>query len=433
MSDSEVPSDEVTDAVAAPPERHRGRSTASAVLGVLTVLLLVVSTVAVWASATVLRRERAAAIVGDALAEPEVQAALADRITTEVANAIDLPSLVTQLLPSDLGRFGSMIAAGAQEAVERALTNLLGQEQVQQLLVTIVEKAHDAAMHLLEGGGFVDGVTVQNGVVTLNLLPLVDDALALVQKTGLLGSITLPTLDAAGDPQQQIAALEQALGRDLPDDFGQIVVYQSEALANAQANLQMAQDMLVAAKRYLVLALVLLVVCAVATILLAVQRWRAALLVGVGAAGAMVLLRAAVRMVVATAPDLVAKPAAKTAVRVILDSATGSLMRVAGVLLLVGLVVVAIGMMRRREWRADLILVVAVAAGVAVPAAAGLSIWSLLAGLVVGIVLPFVARWLLSHAPHTPEGGPTPPAAAPADVPATSAVPDAAPRAPASA
>lgn len=378
-----------------PENRHRARSIAATVLGVLTVVLLVVSTVAVWASSTVLRRDRVGAIVGDVLAEPEVQTALADRITTEVVDAIDLPNLVTQLLPTNLGRFGPAIASGVQEAVERALADVLGREQVQQLFVTIVEKAHDAAMQLLEGGGLIDGVTVEDGAVTLNLLPLIDDALAIVQRTGLLSNVDLPTLDRSGDPQEQIAALEQALGRDLPDDFGQVVVYQSESLANAQANLRLAQDMLVLAKRDLVLALIMFVVCAVATILLAVHRWRAAMLLGIGAAGAMVLLRSAVRMVVGTAPDLVAKPAAKTAVRVILEGATGSLMRVTAVLLLIGLVVTTVALLRRRQWRADLILVGAVAAGVAVPAAAGLSELTLFVGLVVGVAVPFAARWLL--------------------------------------
>ena len=50
-------------------------------------------------------------------------------------------------------------------------------------------------------------------------------------------------------PTAQIAELEQATGRDLPDDFGQLVVYQSDQLADRQASLESAQQAVALAKR----------------------------------------------------------------------------------------------------------------------------------------------------------------------------------------
>ena len=82
-------------------------------------------------------------------------------------------------------------------------------------------------------------------------------------------------------------------------------------------------------------------------------------------------------------------------------------------MLLVGLAAAAIAVLRRRQWRADLVLVAAVAIGVSIPALAGLSIWSALIGLVVGIAVPFVARWLLPAAPSGPAATTTPPPAVP--------------------
>jgi hypothetical protein len=389
----------VDDVASAPPERHRARSIVATVLGVLTVLVLVVSVVSVWARATVLRGDKVANLVGNAIEQPEVQAALADKITAEVVNAVDLQNRVTGLLPDQLDRFAPAIAAGAERAIDRALSDVLASDRVHDTVVTLVERAHALAMRLLEGNGLSHGVTIENGVVTLNLLPLIDLGLEAVQNIGLLTNVTLPELTADGDPQQQIAELSSAIGRPLPADFGQLVVYQSDRLANAQENLQTAQRMLVFAKRAVWLSVILFVVLAAATILVAARRWRAAIVLGIGTAGAMVLLRSAVRDVVSTAPDLAARPGAKAAIRVILEGATTGLLRVAGVMLLVGLVAAAVGIMRRRRWRADLILVAAVALGVAVPAAAGLTIWSLLAGLVVGIALPFVVNWLLPARP----------------------------------
>jgi hypothetical protein len=153
---------------------------------------------------------------------------------------------------------------------------------------------------------------------------------------------------------------------------------------------------------------VLFVVLAVATILVAARRWRAALVLGIGAAGAMVLLRSATREVVNRGPDIVTKPGAKAATRVILEGVSTGLLRLAGVMLLIGLVTAVVAVLVRKQWRADLILVAAVAIGVAIPAAIGLNIWSALIGLVVGIAVPFLANWLLPDS--SPKSG-TPTAA----------------------
>lgn len=397
MVQQESPSEESappTEAAPA-PERHRARSIIATVLGVLTVLMLVVALCAVWARATVLRRDTVAHLVGDALDEPEVQTALADRISTEVARAADLENRLTEILPDALDRFAPTIAAGAQSAIDRALKNALDTPQVKDGVVTLVEKAHDVAMKVLDGEDLTKRLDVNDGVVTLNLLPLIGRGLTAVQNLGILTNVTLPDLSPGGDPQEQIAALSQALGRDLPADFGQMVVYQSSSLANAQANIESARDIVLIAKKAVALVVILFLVLAIATVLVAPRRWRAALLLGIGTAGAMVVLRSAIRQTVATAPTVTDKPGAKAAIRVILEGATSSLLKAAGLFLLIGLVTAAIAMLRRKQWRPDLVLVAAVAVGVAVPAIAGLHIWSALVGLALGIALPFVARRLL--------------------------------------
>ncbi len=399
----------VATAVAVAPQRHRARSIVATVLGVLTVLVLVISVVAVWARATVLRRQPVADLVGDALAEPDVQAALAQKITDEVFSAVDVQARLTALLPDQLDRFAGTIAGGAEAAVERAVTQVLSREDVQQVIVTIVERAHDRLIRLLEGDGLSHGISVANGTITLNLLPLVGRGLTEVKSFGLLDNVTVPELAADGDPDQQIAQLSQALGRPLPAGFGQLVVYQSDSVDHAQSQVQAAQRIFALAQRAVWLIVILWIVLAAATILVAPRRWRAALLLGLGTAGALVLLRSSIRRVVDDAPSLAKQPGGKAAIDAIVGGAATSLLRVAGVMLLVGLIVAAGAMLRRRQWRSDLVIAGAVAAGVAVVAAIGISIWSLLIGLIVGIAVPFVAGRLLPP----PGGGPVdPPAAA---------------------
>jgi hypothetical protein len=381
------------------------RSIAAGILGVLAVFLLLLSAIAVWARATLFDSDKVAALAGDALAEPEVTAALADRVTQELFSAVDVDAFVSDVLPDSLARLAPTIAGGLQAAVDRGLTEAFENPEVQEVIINLVRRAHAAAMRLLEGDGLVDGITVVDGAVTLNLLPLLDRGLTRLQSFGLLSDVELPTLTADGDPQQQVAELESALGRDLPDDFGQLVIYQSDRLADAGASVENAQRTLVLVKRGLVVLLVATVALLALTIIIARNRWRAVLLLGLGTVTAIVIARTGVRRVRDDAPELVKRPGARAALGAVLDGAASGLLRTFGLVLLAGAVVALIALFRRDRQRGDLLLIAAVVAGVVVVGLLGLSIWSLLLGIVVGVAVPIVVRQLW------PESSP-PPAAA---------------------
>ena len=185
-----------------------------------------------------------------------------------------------ETLPDSLDRLAPTMAGGLRAAVNAGLTEAFENPEVQEIIINLVRRAHAAAMRLLEGDGLVDGITVVDGAVTLNLLPLLDRGLTRLQSFGLLSDVELPTLTADGDPQQQVAELESALGRDLPEDFGQLVIYESDRLADAGASVENAQRTLVLAKRGLVVLLIATVALIALTIIVARNRWRAALLLG---------------------------------------------------------------------------------------------------------------------------------------------------------
>ncbi len=374
-----------------PEERHRARTVIAAVTGVLAVLVLTVTLVAVWARATVLRSEIVGELAGDALAESDVQAGLAGRLADEVSSAVDLEGLLAGALPDSLDRFAPLIASGVNEAVERAITRALSEPAVQETMVALVERAHDAAIDLLRGDGLIDGISVADGQVTLNTLPLVTRGLEALQSVGLLQDVELPTITRDGDPDEPIAELSAALDRDLPSDFGQVVVYEGAAVSSAQETVENARRMLALAQRALVLALVITALLMVVTILVAPRRSRAVLVLALGTAAAMVVLRAAVRRVVADAPELAETAGARAAVKVVVGGAAESILRLAavvGVVAAIGAIAVVLLTHRRR---ADLVLVAAVAAGALTLGVLGFSIWSLLAGVVVGVAV----FWLL--------------------------------------
>jgi hypothetical protein len=388
------------DPTSAPAETApRWRSIASTICGVLAVLFLTLSLVGIWARVTVFDSSKVSDIVADALDDPTVTSGLATWVTDQVFAAVDAESTVSGILPTNLERFAPTLVAGAQSFVDQGVDRALANPDVQQALARAVERAHQALMTLLQGDGLVDGITVSDGAVTVNLLPLVGRGLSIVQGLGLFDDLEIPELTRAGDPDQQIAQLEAATGRDLPADFGQLTVFESDRLAEAQASVQNAQRMFALFKRATVLLAVLAIAFLAATALLARDRWHAALLLALGVTVGVVLSRAVVHRVLDEAPDLAAGPAGKAAISDILGAATQGLLRLNALVALLAALAAVLALFRRGWLRDDLVAVGAVVLGLSTVAILGFSIASLLIGLALGVaVAVFVPRALSSRA-----------------------------------
>ena len=366
------------------------RSGIAIVLGVLAIVALIVTTVAVWARAVVFDSEQVADLVGDALAEPEVEAALADYVTEQVLSAVDVDAAVSDALPADLDRLEPAIVAGVESAVDRGVTRALSSPEVQESITQIVERAHSRAMDLLHGDGLSGAISAVDGEVTVNLLPLIGRGLTRLQELGLFDDLEIPDLSSDGDPTEQIAELEDATGRDLPDDFGQLVVYQSDELADRQASLEGAQQMVALAKRAVWALVMLTAALLVGTVIVARNRWRAALWLGLGGIVAMVITRSLTHRVVDEAPEIAATSGGRAAISAIVDGAATSLLRLAAVILVVAAAAAALAMARRHWRRADVVLAGAVLTFVVIVAVLGVSIISLLLGVVVALLVPVV-------------------------------------------
>ena len=212
-------STEVTTAEPAAQASTRGgraRSVLAGICGVLGVVALTLALMGVWANATVFDSEEVGEIVSVALADPEVTAGLATWVTDEVFTALDVEDVVSEVLPDRLDRLAPTVSSGAQTFVDRRLTQVLDNPEVQATLTQAVERAHEALMRLLSGDGLVDGINVDDGVVTVNFLPLVSRGLSFVQGLGLFSDLDVPELTRDGDPSEQIAQLEEATGRRPP-------------------------------------------------------------------------------------------------------------------------------------------------------------------------------------------------------------------------
>ena len=124
--------------------------------------------------------------------------------------------------------------------------------------------------------------------------------------------------------------------------------------------------------------------------LVARNRWRAALLLGLGGVVAMVITRSVVHRVMEEAPEIAAEPGGRAAISAIVDGASTSLLRLAAVILVVAAAVAVLAMLRRHWRRTDLVLAGAVLTFVVIVAVLGVSIVSLLLGLLVALLVPVV-------------------------------------------
>jgi hypothetical protein len=372
------------------------RSVAAAVCGVLAVVALTLALIGIWARATVFDSDKVGDIVSSALTDPEVQAGLATWVTDQAFTAVDVESGLSNVLTDRLDRLAPTLTAGAQTVVEQGLTRALANPEIQQLLTQSVERAHSALMQLLNGDGLVDGITVEDGAVTVNMLPLVSRALTFIQGLGVLDQLEVPELTRGGDPTTQIAELESATGRDLPENFGQLTVFESDRLAEAQASVQNAQRTVALLKRATWVLAALTVVFLVATVVLARNRLRVGLWLALGCIVGMVLSRTVVHRVVDDAPSLVPGAAGRAAIADILGEATAGLLRLTGLIAIIAALVVVWTLFQRGWIGSDLLLVGAVVLGLAVVAVLGFSLGSLLLGAVLAVAVVLLVPRLIA-------------------------------------
>jgi hypothetical protein len=325
---------------------RRVRSGLAALMGVLAVVGLLTSVFAVWAQAVIFDSSAVGDAVEDALAEPEVTAALAAELTDQTIEAVDLERRIDDLLPEDLSPLAPALVGGVRTAIDDRLEDVLAAESTRALVVRVAEGSHARLMRVLDGDGVADGVTVSDDEVQVNLLPLVGLGLREVQDLGYLGDVEVPVLAADGDPEEQIAALERSFGRDLPVDFGQLTVYRGEAVAKAGETVATARRALLLAKRALAVVIVVTLASYAATMVLAVRRARTVLVLSLASVAVLLVARALTRAVLQEAPVVAVSPGARAAIAATLTSLASGLFTILTLAIVTGVAVAAVAFLR---------------------------------------------------------------------------------------
>ena len=216
------------------PKRHRVRRILTPILVILAVIVFTVSVPAVWGARTVLNTDRYVATVAPLADDPAVQQAIATRLTDEVFAALNVQEVISDTLAA-IGERATLLAGPLTNAlhgfVQEQVLKVVQSDAFETFWVEANRFVHTQVLAILRGES--DTVSVAEGKVLLNLVPLVNLALASIENVSsdLVGrDVTLPTFEPGEVPSSEIAKLEQALGIDLPDNYGQIPVYDSQDL-----------------------------------------------------------------------------------------------------------------------------------------------------------------------------------------------------------
>jgi hypothetical protein len=357
----------------APAARHRVRQTFTTVLAVLTVVSIVVATVAVWTNRTAFDTDRFMDLTGPVLESPEVADAIGARLTDEVLEALDLQARLearlaevgdvlgdelaqaldldpaqrarVQRLPiPQLEGLAGPIASGLEARIATRIDQFVTSEQFQQQLVDGTEVTHTKAVALLrEDYAQLPNLELEAGEVRLNLVSAVATVLEDLVDQGLaaLGIEEIPFIDPFADPEASVERLSAALGTDLPPDFGQVTVM-------SQAELTELQDAAAAADQLtwglVALSLVLLVL----TVAVAPRRRRTLVQLGLGTAAGAVVTMALLRSTEDDVAGVAVTPQGRRAVNLLAVATLDSLRGTMIVVLVVALVVAGVAYLAGR-------------------------------------------------------------------------------------
>jgi len=271
------------------PRRRRIRRSVVAVLVAISCLFVLLSATVVWAHRTLLDTGTFVGTVGPVFQDPAVASAVAARATDELFTELNLQTRLRDALPPKVSFAAVPITNATKGYVAGKLTNVLSSPRFQAVWTAALTATHKQLVAVLRGQNTA-AVSSSGDYIVLNTVPLINQALGQVSglASDLAGKpVTLPTITSADPPQQAVNKLSQALGVQLPSNFGEITLVRSSDLATVRQGVK-AFDGLT-----LILPLVTIVLIALA-LWLSVNRRRTLLQLAAGVSLLMIIERRSV-------------------------------------------------------------------------------------------------------------------------------------------
>lgn len=225
---------------------HRWRRPLAAFLAVVAAVCLVLAVTATWINTTLLNTDAWVESVQPLPQDTALQTIVAERVADEVLTLIDLPTLMSNAF----GPAGRFLAGPAEDAsrgfIEDAAVKVLASQPFETIWVEANRVAHQAVVRVLKAD--VAAANVVDGQVTLDLIPLINNVVAQISSDipDLFGdAISVPPVTAQ-QVDQAAENLANSLGITLPPDFGQVPVFNTQAVPIVQNALRLLDDGLVA-------------------------------------------------------------------------------------------------------------------------------------------------------------------------------------------
>lgn len=195
-----------------PAERHRRsgwwRPVVATVLIIVMAVLAPLAVVARWAHDTVSDTDQYVATVGPLASEPAVQAAVIDRVTTEITTRLQIESVTSRAVDAlaarrdlppvaeaSLRALSGPLSDAIQGFVEQHVTDLVESPEFETAWIEANRQAHAQLVAVLTGKSTAE-VQVSGNAVTINLAPVIDQVKQRLIDRGFALADRLPTINA---------------------------------------------------------------------------------------------------------------------------------------------------------------------------------------------------------------------------------------------
>ncbi|MEV6162677.1 hypothetical protein AB0L71_12270 [Streptomyces sp. NPDC052052] len=210
--------------------RPRARSFFAALLILVAAVLTPLSIVSTWAKNQIGNTDNYVAMMAPLASDPDVQSAVADRVTGAVMKHLDLKTLLADVAPADrpvvdkaLSGLSGPLTAGISDLVHTTVQKFVATDAFRTIWTDLNRAAHAAALKALSGSGG-GAVKLTNDTVTVDLAPVIDRVKQRLVDQGLTVAAKIPeihtdftvlTSDAVGKAKKWFRAL-QIIGFWLP-------------------------------------------------------------------------------------------------------------------------------------------------------------------------------------------------------------------------
>ncbi len=316
--------------------RRRGRGLLAVVAVVLACVVFTAALVGVWARRNFLDTDRFVSRAGPLITDPNVQEVIETRLAEQILTLVDPEAIFREVLPERASVLAVPLSSAIESFVADRVDSFVASDAFATLWNRALRRAHETAVKVLRDES--DAVEATGGTVTIDLAPAIQAVLDRITAASpeILGrEVDIPDVSVDDVPDAVRTRLENRLGRDLDEGFGQITIYDDGKLEEAQAAIRLFDRVVVTS---VVVAFVLMALA----MWISPRRRRTLLQLAVGIALGMVLLRRVALLLEEDVADLARTPAGAEAAANAIDSFLDPLHSFAGWVLVVLAVVMVL-------------------------------------------------------------------------------------------